>query len=159
MTSFPYFVFSPGVVSLFRFFFAWRLFISSFPLASFRYVVFSHDVFSSGVRHDETTKNATRKDEITPRKKKKNKSFKWRYFAWRYFAWRFSSFQAGFSSFRAANFVISSFGQALFRLFVVSRGVIVSLRVAFFVVSPGVISSFRRAITPYERRNGTNQPP
>ena len=46
LASFRYFVFSPGVFSLFRLF-AWRLFvISSFRLASFRYFVFSLGVFS-----------------------------------------------------------------------------------------------------------------
>ena len=43
---FRYFVFSPDVFSLFRLF-AWRLFvISSFRLAFSRYFVFSRDVFS-----------------------------------------------------------------------------------------------------------------
>ena len=50
------------------------------------------------------------------------------------FRMAFFVIQALFSSFRVADFVIPSFGQALFRLFVVSRGVISSFCVAFFVV-------------------------
>ena len=46
LASFRYFVFSPGVFSLFRLF-AWRLFvISFFRVAFFRYFEFSRGVFS-----------------------------------------------------------------------------------------------------------------
>ena len=47
-----------------------------------------------------------------------------------------------------ADFVTSSFCPVLFRLFVFSRG---SFR--YIVLSRGVILSFRRAMTPGERRN------
>ena len=57
MASFRYFVFSPGVISFFRYF-AWRF--SLFRLFAWRYFVFSPR--QNAKRKDEKTKNDMRKD-------------------------------------------------------------------------------------------------
>ena len=148
-----YFVFSPGIFSLFRIF-AWRPFvISSFRLAFFCYFVFSRGVFSffrlfawrffvfSSFRLALWLGHAKRRnnEKKTPREITKRRNNAWRKdeitkrhqakkaknksLKWRCFAWRFFFFSRSFSSFCVEHFVISSFRLALFRLFVVSLGV------------------------------------
>ena len=98
------------------------------------------------MRKNERTKNATRNNELTTDEKTKNKGLNGVISHG-----DFSSFRARFSSFGVAHFVISSFRLALFRRFVISRGVF-----RYLVFSLGVISSWRRAVTPGEKTKKRN---